>query len=287
MEQKSNGSFWDWKGTVDYVDDWFLIESPYLMLSIMVTYLFFVLKCGPKVMENRPAYTLRKTLLVYNAFQVIVSCYLFNVGINLIKTNGLVENGYCSFSDEKRQYMILSATYYYFLAKLSELMDTVFFVLRKKWNQITFLHVYHHTIMYFVTWLVLKYEPTYSLVFLGTINCFVHIVMYGYYGLSAFPHLRPYLWWKKYITKLQLLQFTMILIQLTWNYNVSTCPTTHYLLVFAWSNLVLFIYLFSRFYINSYSQKKEKQKTGEKNGGIALKTVNDSNGNYRHADKSR
>ena len=38
-------------------------------------------------------------------------------------------------------------------------------------------------------------------------NCFVHVMMYAYYGLSAIgPHMRPYLWWKRYITKLQLVR---------------------------------------------------------------------------------
>lgn len=37
-----------------------------------------------------------------------------------------------------------------------------------------------------------------------TLNCFVHVVMYSYYGLSAIPAVRPYLWWKKHITQLQL-----------------------------------------------------------------------------------
>ena len=39
----------------------------------------------------------------------------------------------------------------------------------------------------------------------ATCNSFVHVIMYAYYGLSAIgPQMRPYLWWKRYITKLQL-----------------------------------------------------------------------------------
>lgn len=92
----------------------------------------------------------------------------------------------------------------YLIAKVTELVDTVFFVLRKKKNQITFLHVYHHTMMVVCTWGMLKYTPTYAIIMVGTINSLVHVIMYAYYGLSAFPSLEKYLWWKKYLTAFQL-----------------------------------------------------------------------------------
>ena len=39
----------------------------------------------------------------------------------------------------------------------------------------------------------------------GTINSFVHTIMYLYYGLAAMgPHMQKYLWWKKHLTKVQL-----------------------------------------------------------------------------------
>ena len=38
-------------------------------------------------------------------------------------------------------------------------------------------------------------------------NCYVHIVMYTYYLLAAMgPKMQPYLWWKKYMTVMQLTQ---------------------------------------------------------------------------------
>lgn len=54
------------------------------------------------------------------------------------------------------------------MLKLVELLDTVFFVLRKKQNQVSFLHVYHHTIMAVFTWGYLKYLP--GKVFLGGVD---------------------------------------------------------------------------------------------------------------------
>lgn len=39
----------------------------------------------------------------------------------------------------------------------------------------------------------------------GIVNSFVHVVMYSYYFLAALgPGVQRYLWWKPYITRLQL-----------------------------------------------------------------------------------
>lgn len=45
-----------------------------------------------------------------------------------------------------------------------------------------------------------------SLAFFGaTINSSIHVLMYGYYGLAALgPQMQRYLWWKKYLTIIQM-----------------------------------------------------------------------------------
>lgn len=102
-------------------------------------------------------------------------------------------------------FQIARGVYLYFLAKMTELLDTVFFVLRKKNNQVTFLHIYHHTAMPMISWGCTKYFPGGHGIFIGTINSFVHIIMYTYYMLAAMgPQYQKYLWWKKYITTLQM-----------------------------------------------------------------------------------
>lgn len=50
----------------------------------------------------------------------------------------------------------------------------------------------------------LFYNSTFST---GTINSFVHIIMYSYYLLAAMgPRVQKYLWWKKHITNLQMVR---------------------------------------------------------------------------------
>ena len=41
--------------------------------------------------------------------------------------------------------------------------------------------------------------------FIVIINSFIHVIMYGYYGLSACgPRIQKYLWWKRYLTQAQI-----------------------------------------------------------------------------------
>lgn len=104
-------------------------------------------------------------------------------------------------------FQVVFGIWVYFAAKVSELLDTVFFILRKKDKQVTFLHVYHHSIMVIGTWGFFKYSPSHTGVFIGFLNSLVHVFMYTYYGLSALgPNMAKYLTWKKYMTSFQLVR---------------------------------------------------------------------------------
>uniref|UniRef100_T1IKI0 Elongation of very long chain fatty acids protein n=1 Tax=Strigamia maritima TaxID=126957 RepID=T1IKI0_STRMM len=42
----------------------------------------------------------------------------------------------------------------------------------------------------------------------GVINSFIHVIMYTYYGIASLgPKWQKYLWWKKYFTTMQMVQF--------------------------------------------------------------------------------
>ncbi|XP_058816151.1 elongation of very long chain fatty acids protein AAEL008004-like [Topomyia yanbarensis] len=146
--------------------------------------------------------------------------------------------------------------YVYFLAKLSELLDTVFFTLRKKDKQISFLHLYHHTVMPMISWGATKYYPGGHGTFIGVINSFVHIVMYSYYMMAAMgPQFHKYLWWKKYITDLQMIQFGMAFMhsaQLLW----TDCGYPRWSVCFTLPNAIFFYMLFNDFYKNTYGVRR-------------------------------
>ncbi|XP_039494729.1 elongation of very long chain fatty acids protein isoform X4 [Drosophila santomea] len=57
--------------------DYPLMSSPFPTIAISLTYAYIVKVLGPKLMENRKPFELRKVLIVYNAAQVIFSAWLF------------------------------------------------------------------------------------------------------------------------------------------------------------------------------------------------------------------
>lgn len=61
---------------------------------------------------------------------------------------------HCSRS---RLSQVAGALWWYFISKGIEYLDTVFFILRKKFSQVTFLHVYHHCTMFTLWWIGIKW----------------------------------------------------------------------------------------------------------------------------------
>lgn len=128
--------------------------------------------------------------------------------------------------------------WWFYFSKCIEFCDSIFFVLRKKSSQLTFLHVYHHSTMFPLWWIGVKYVPSgsswffflhfvnlflnffhfwvivisksifWNVAFLPAMtNSFIHVLMYSYYGLSTLgPNVTKYLWWKKYLTIIQLVR---------------------------------------------------------------------------------
>lgn len=59
------------------VKDWWLMSGPFPTMCLCLTYVLLVKVIGPKFMEDRKPFVLRKTLIVYNFLQVLFSAWLF------------------------------------------------------------------------------------------------------------------------------------------------------------------------------------------------------------------
>ncbi|XP_023018366.2 very long chain fatty acid elongase AAEL008004 [Leptinotarsa decemlineata] len=238
--------------------DWPLMSKPLLTLAISLLYIYIVKILGPALMENRKPFQLKKTLFVYNLFQVIFSSWLFY----RFASGGWLTGEYnficqpLDTSTSPQALMMVSSMYWYFISKYTEFLDTIFFVMRKKYQQITTLHVIHHGIMPFGAWIAAAYSPGGQVTFVPLLNTFVHIIMYSYYLLSALgPEIQKYLWWKKYLTGLQITQFIAVIIQSSQPLFIE-CPYPKAISYWVTCETGLFLYLFKKFYDGAYNKKQ-------------------------------
>jgi len=235
------------------------------IVSIISAYLLFTLVVGPKLMANRKPFELRRPIFIYNVFMVILNLYFFFSSIIAYEFGTALMNFKYPTHDttqltpeEERR---LTFVYWYFISKIIDLLDTVFFVLRKKWSQVTALHVYHHSSVPFCVWLAVSYAPTAGVNGIFPIfNSAVHVLMYTYYALSAFgPSVQKYLWWKRYITQVQLAQFVIFFFYgLTYLIKQRGWPTI--LICTSLAQPPLYLFMFSSFYVNTYCNTSAKSQ---------------------------
>ncbi|KAB0795322.1 hypothetical protein PPYR_12161 [Photinus pyralis] len=241
--------------------EWLLVGSPGPLITILVTYLYFCISAGPRYMKDRKPYDLRNAILVYNAIQVVMSVFLVYEGLQ-----GGWFNGYSftcqpvDYSSKPQAMRMAKAVWWYYICKITELLDTVFFVLRKKSNQVSFLHLYHHSMMPVCAWIGARFLPGGHGTLLGFINSFIHIAMYSYYLLASLgPQYQKYLWWKKHLTRLQLAQFCIIFIH---NFQMifRQCNYPQFIVFLLGTQALFFLYLFGAFYKKTYTKKKQTQE---------------------------
>ncbi|KAL0109554.1 hypothetical protein PUN28_014547 [Cardiocondyla obscurior] len=253
--------------------EWFLISGPGPILTIIATYIYFCVSAGPRYMKNKKPYELRNTLIIYNFIQVLLSLYLLNEGL---MAGWLYEYSFIcqpvSYLYKPSSMRMARAVYTYFICKLIELLDTVFFVLRKKDRQITFLHLYHHSLMPVAAWIGVKFFADGHPTLLGVINAFVHVIMYTYYMLAACgPHMQKYLWWKEYLTIVQIAQFIIVFFH-NFQMQFTSCDFPKPMSFLLALNAGLFIYMFGSFYVNNYLKPNVRQES--KTNGVTNGTTN-------------
>ncbi|XP_060528332.1 elongation of very long chain fatty acids protein 7-like [Cylas formicarius] len=250
------------------VKDWFLMSSPFPTLFMCLTYVYIVKVLGPKLMENRKPMELKNVLIAYNLVQVIFSVWLF---YEASVAGWLNHYSYkcqpVDYSTSPLAMRMARGCWWYYFSKFTEFLDTFFFVLRKKFDHVTTLHVIHHGIMPMSVWFGVKFTPGGHSTFFGFLNTFVHIIMYSYYLVAALgPQYQKYLWWKKYLTAIQMIQFVLVMLH-AFQLLFIECD---YPRAFVWwigMHAVMFYFLFSNFYKETYVKKGKKEKVeGTQNG---------------------
>ncbi|PSN51448.1 Elongation of very long chain fatty acids protein [Blattella germanica] len=272
--------------------NWPLMSSPFPTLLICLSYVYVVKVLGPKFMENRKPMELRKVLIYYNLFQVLFSVWLFlEIGMS-----GWLTGQYSlrcepvDYSNHPVTVRMVHACWWYYFSKFTEFMDTIFFVLRKKNQHVSTLHVIHHGVMPMSVWFGVKFTPGGHSTFFGLINTFVHVVMYTYYLLAALgPEYQKFLWWKKYLTTFQMVQFIAIMVH-AFQLLFIDCNYPRAFVWFIGMHAVMFFFLFNEFYKQTYKQRGKaaaakalaNQKTASSNGSISNGHATDSSKTNGH-----
>lgn len=242
------------------VAKWPLMGSPLPVISLLIGYVYFVKVWGPAWMRDRKAFNLRNIILLYNVGHVLANAFFFIYGGRQTYLFGDY-SWFCepvNLTTEPKSMLLITLGWWYMLLKLTELMDTVFFVLTKKNNHISALHVIHHSLVAWSVWLGVNFGATGQNAFFPFLNCFIHCIMYTYYALAALgPQLRPYLWWKRYLTQLQMSQFVALMVHgaIPVFYDCGFPPYFGYLTIF---EAVLFFGLFFNFYVKTYHRNSAR-----------------------------
>ncbi|XP_064472829.1 very long chain fatty acid elongase AAEL008004-like [Ornithodoros turicata] len=239
--------------------EWFAAGNVPLLLTLLVSYVYFVKIRGPRIMKNRkPMDHVKPLIIVYNAAMVLTNVYFCYNFLRRTYFGG----GYsfaCQGIDygarDRATMELLELCWWYFWVRVADFLDTVFFVLRKKDAHISFLHVAHHCLVVFNGWYGLSYGPDGQIMMVICVNSFVHIVMYSYYFLSLLgPAMKRYLWWKKYLTQLQILQFVMLLPHgVTPLFKDCGYPRMHIFIGIPQG--IFFITMFVKFYVGAYHKR--------------------------------
>ncbi|KAG0438452.1 hypothetical protein HPB47_017008 [Ixodes persulcatus] len=96
--------------------DWGWTEDPRFMISLAFGYLFAVRLGGPRWMENRKPYKLKSAIMAYSLFQGV------------------------SYSKDNNTITILRLVWWSLFVRITDFLDTFFFVVTKKFSHITALH---------------------------------------------------------------------------------------------------------------------------------------------------
>ncbi|CAL1678652.1 unnamed protein product [Lasius platythorax] len=244
--------------------EWPLISSPFPLMLIIFGYLYFVLYAGPRYMEDRPPYKLRTFTSLYDLIQILANLWMVqeHISFGWFSKYGII----CPepSPDSPNTLKMFNCIWWLLLLKIFDLVETCLFVLRKKQNQVSTLHVYHHVSNIFFGWLYLKYILDERATLFTLINCSIHVIMYMYYFVSArgpeYQQMISPL--KPFITRIQMVQFLAMIIYVLQFFNPA-CPIQakfHLVVVVIFIvNLLIFLYLFYDFYKKSYTNiSKEK-----------------------------
>jgi elongation of very long chain fatty acids protein 4 len=238
------------------VENWLLMATPWPTLIIIAVYIVMSVT-APSILRGRTI-PCKAPILAYNAFLVVLNCYMaYELIINTWHYNWQCDE--VDYSKDEGAMRVASALWWFYFSKVIEMLDTVFFICKGNYRQLSFLHIHHHSTIFWLWWIGVKFVAGGGAVAGGLINSVIHIVMYSYYFVAALgPQYKKYLGWKKFLTLMQISQF-WIDLGLAINTIVyhPGCNFPKWMLYGFVGYMTSFIFLFSNFFFINYLKGKE------------------------------
>ncbi|XP_064483364.1 very long chain fatty acid elongase AAEL008004-like [Ornithodoros turicata] len=237
-----------------------LLAHPLFVFLYIGSYIYTVKSAGPRWMKPRQPFQILNVVRIYNALMVIFNALFFWIVLSKTYLPGGRYSIICqglSKTIPPEDFELYRKGSWYLLVRYADFLDTYFFIMRKKYNQVSNLHVIHHVVVVFNGWFWFLYAPEGQVALGLCMNAFVHAVMYTYYFLSTFgPVVKRYLWWKKYLTMLQITQFIIYIVHVSVPIFYD-CGYPKVLSLLSAAQAVLILVLFIRFYEGAYIKKQQ------------------------------
>ncbi|CAM9439819.1 unnamed protein product [Phaeothamnion confervicola] len=251
---------------------------------LISTLLYLHMQQRPKPLE------IKGIMLWYNCVNVCISAYVAYsiVAWKLGQPNGFQMVCNPVVTDVGGRHIALIFTLFY-LQKYWQLFDTYFFVMRKSFRQVTFLHLFHHSSITVIVGSVLPFDFNGDMFLPILLNSSVHVLVYSHYILTA---LGLHAWWSPYLTSAQLGQFAVILAQsLVAFWEGPRCGSPDFVKVLLIFYMASMLVLFGVFFTQRYIFKLDAVdtcgviKSAEHGGGAGVVGVASSwHGNARLDD---
>jgi len=217
--------------------------EPYFM-SIATMGYFSMIYILSKYMKGKKPYSLKTPMLIYNNAQIMLNIYMI-YGLSCVVSYPNIYGINIPYTANFRYFV-----YIHYLSKYFDYFDTFFIILRgKEKQQLSFLHVYHHSTIGLIWGFLLHNEHGNGTASFGClINSIIHLIMYSHYICTSLGYNNPF---KKYITRAQLLQFAICLMHsLIVIALEDIVPKQYAIIEFVYQTSMLI--LFSQFYYKSY-----------------------------------
>lgn len=168
-----------------------------------IAYLVIIFGLRALLKDSKPM-GLKYPMMLYNAIQVFLSVLMTIQLAPFLQNNVFNVSGrFCA----KIEFWV----FVHYVTKYLDMFDSLFMVLRKKGDQLSFLHVYHHCTIGVIWGLLLHFGVANGAAYFGAwINSLVHAMMYFHYLWTSLGFSNPL---KSYLTMFQMFQFALCILQ--------------------------------------------------------------------------